>query len=427
MCFHTPAAPLPVRSHTWTSLTVCQATHLLPPCLPGHTPGHPSLSARLHTCCLPACQVTHLDTPHCLPALHNNTHRRRKPSVCHLFVLLGMMTEKYLFNQTGTVEEIIWPGKAILTFALHNVEQRVLLWVKCFVHQGKNLEKTDSFVGKLSVGDFLNFDCHVYDKASSDNCQWYAATASKEPPQKSSSKTPVPRVMNQNGYISELDPGKGVILFDFYDEEQRVFFLRSKFYHFGKRPASKRSLKEFLSENDPLQFDAEMCEANEENFNCTWFASVVWKGKKPLVSGSIAHTTMMTGDDVTADDSISNVGGINREVPGADEFPSLGLPPGLTNKQGYTAFEVNSNIRKGKGTVLKLFNEECGIALWMIHRNTWETVFFHRKNSYLDSVSLSSFDIQESYSEGTSLEISAVPAIPEFPCRWIAHKAVAKC
>lgn len=45
------------------------------------------------------------------------------------------MTEKYLFHQTGVVEEMFLPGKAIVTFQLHGQVQRVLLWVKCFVHQ----------------------------------------------------------------------------------------------------------------------------------------------------------------------------------------------------------------------------------------------------------------------------------------------------
>ena len=58
--------------------------------------------------------------------------------------------------------------------------------------------------------------------------------------------------------------------------------MRSKFFMFGKRLTGKRSLQEFLSENDPLQFDAEMCEPSDENYCCNWFASLVWKGKKPI-------------------------------------------------------------------------------------------------------------------------------------------------
>lgn len=334
----------------------------------------------------------------------------------------------YLFNQRGIVEEIFLPGKAIITFLLHDQPQRVLLWIRSFVYKGKLLEQTESFLGKLNVGEVIYFDGHVYNKESRDNCQWFAAKATKDVPEDIQSGAPaITRIMNQNGYISELQPGKGVILFEFHDREERVFFMRSKFYHFGKRPAGKHfTLKDFLSENDPLQFDAEQCDPSEDNYNCTWFASLVWKGKKPQ---GVGPTWTPTGqsDDVTADDSASNAGGVGREYGGIDEFPTLGLPRSITDKRGYKAFEVNSVIKCAKGNVLSLFSEESGIALWMVRRNTWETVFFHRKNSYLDNVSLSNFDLRESYSEGTSLEIQAVPAIPEFPCRWIARKAIAKC
>lgn len=351
------------------------------------------------------------------------------------------MTEKYLFSQSGVVEEMFLPGKAILTFQLNGQVQRVLLWVKCFVHQGKVLDKSDSFAGKLSIGDVLHFDCHVYDKESSDNCQWYAARACKEAVSEASVQ-PNPRVISQNGYISEVDHGKGVIVFDFYDEEQRVFFMRSKFFLFGKRLAGKRSLREMLTENDPLQFDAEMCEPNEENYNCNWFATMVWKGKKPIVgnacpSGMVGYTG--GGGGMNDCGSLDDVGNITSELStgpthtGLDEFPTLGLPlgmvfpPGYSEKQGYKAFEVSNTPREGLGNVLKLFNEECGLALWMVRCNTWETVFFHRRSAFLDSVSLRNFDLQESYSEGTSVEISAVPAKTEFPCRWIARRVVATC
>ncbi|XP_045114340.1 uncharacterized protein LOC123506363 isoform X1 [Portunus trituberculatus] len=333
---------------------------------------------------------------------------------------------EYLFHQTGLVEEVFLPGKAILTFLLNGQVQRVLLWVKSFIHQGKLLDKTDSFANKLSLGDVVHFHCHVYDKQSSDNCQWYAAKASKEPVSEATVQ-PSTKVINRSGYISEVDPGKGVILFDFHEEENRVFFMRSKFFLFGKRLTGKRSLQEFLSENDPLQFDAEMCEPSDENYNCNWFATLVWKGKRPIgmgLGGLLGYTGGATSDP-GMEEIASTLSGV---TPSSyDEFPTLSLPPGLIDKQGYKAFEVNNNLREGHGNVLKLFNEESGLALWMVRCNTWETVFFHRRNAFLDTVSLRNFDIQESFSEGTSLEISAVPALAEFPCRWIARRVVARC
>lgn len=73
---------------------------------------------------------------------------------------------------------------------------------------------------------------------------------------------------------------------------------------------------------------------------------------------------------------------------------------GLVSGAYPQAFEVSNTPREGPGNVLKLFNEECGVALWMVRCNTWETVFFHRRSAFLDFVSLRNFDLQESYSEG---------------------------
>ncbi|KAG0716946.1 hypothetical protein GWK47_008459 [Chionoecetes opilio] len=341
------------------------------------------------------------------------------------------MAEKYLFHQTGKVEELFLPGKAILTFQLNGQVQRVLMWVKSFMHQGKMLDKSESFANKLSVGDVVHFDCHVYDKESSDNCQWFAAKASKDPVSEASVQ-PNTKVINRSGHISEVDHGKGVILFDFYDQEHRVFFMRSKFFLFGKRLTGKRSLQEFLSENDPLQFDAEMCEPSDENYNCCWFATLVWKGKKPVGSslgpgGMLGFTPGVINDLGFIDDMGCASFGTGVVPSGFDEFPTLSLPPGLIDKQGYKAFEVSNSSREGHGNVLKLYNEECGLALWMVRCNTWETVFFHRRNTFLDTVNLRNFDLQESFSEGTSVEICAVPAMAEFPCRWIARRVTANC
>lgn len=76
------------------------------------------------------------------------------------------------------------------------------------------------------------------------------------------------------------------------------------------------------------------------------------------------------------------------------------------------AFEMSNKLREGHGNVLKLFNEESGLALWMVRCNTWETVFFHRSSAFLDTVSLRNFDIQESFSEGEFVRWSVIHVMP---------------
>ena len=45
------------------------------------------------------------------------------------------MGDRYLFNQSGVVENVFLPGKAILTFTANDSTQRVLLWIKSYVYQ----------------------------------------------------------------------------------------------------------------------------------------------------------------------------------------------------------------------------------------------------------------------------------------------------
>ena len=56
------------------------------------------------------------------------------------------------------------------------------------------------------------------------------------------------------------------------------------------------------------------------------------------ISGAATWTPLTPSDDITADDSVSNVG-TGREYTGED-FPSLGLPRSLTEKQSYTVSKL---------------------------------------------------------------------------------------
>lgn len=38
-----------------------------------------------------------------------------------------------------------------------------------------------------------------------------------------------------------------------------------------------------LAADDKVQFDAVPCEPSENNSSCPWFATLVWKGKRPSI------------------------------------------------------------------------------------------------------------------------------------------------
>jgi hypothetical protein len=67
------------------------------------------------------------------------------------------------------------------------------------------------------------------------------------------------------------------------DCDHNVLFLASKLFLFGKRLNTKQNLQMALAADDKVQFDAVPCEPSENNSSCPWFATLVWKGKKPCI------------------------------------------------------------------------------------------------------------------------------------------------
>lgn len=77
-----------------------------------------------------------------------------------------------------------------------------------------------------------------------------------------------------------------VVLFVSYvptDVQQDVLFLASKVYDGGKRIKVKHPLEEFVNINDKINFDAVPIDPDENDSNCSWFATLVWKKSKPSV------------------------------------------------------------------------------------------------------------------------------------------------
>jgi hypothetical protein len=71
------------------------------------------------------------------------------------------------------------------------------------------------------------------------------------------------------------------MLFLLLEQEHSVLFLASKLFLSGKRLSSKQNLQSRLTVEDNVRFDAVPCEQSENDSSCSWFATVVWKGKKP--------------------------------------------------------------------------------------------------------------------------------------------------
>jgi hypothetical protein len=78
-------------------------------------------------------------------------------------------------------------------------------------------------------------------------------------------------------------------------------FLASKLFLFGKRLNTKQNLQTALAVDDKVQFDAVPCEPSENNSSCPWFATLVWKGKKPSIDYDTATTLSMEPQNFVAE------------------------------------------------------------------------------------------------------------------------------
>lgn len=75
--------------------------------------------------------------------------------------------------------------------------------------------------------------------------------------------------------------------------DHNVLFLASKLFLFGKRLNTKQNLQTALAADDKVQFDAVPCEPSENYSSCPWFATLVWKGKKPCIDYDAPVTLVM--------------------------------------------------------------------------------------------------------------------------------------
>jgi hypothetical protein len=168
-------------------------------------------------------------------------------------------SHRYHFNCTGMVKEISYPNKAIIHFKLNGKDERALLLSKTLTLDGKPLEESRALSTAIKVNDALHFDCHVYDKggvgSGKDKCNYFAMRAWKNSPDFESTRiangqptfntSPSAHLANTKfgtGWISELNPRKGVLTFDNNGCDERVLFLASKVYFFEKRLGAKQAL-----------------------------------------------------------------------------------------------------------------------------------------------------------------------------------------
>jgi len=336
-------------------------------------------------------------------------------------------TGRYIFNITGIIKEIIYPSKAIISFRYNGREEKAILLVHKVIVDGSYVDEHKLMSSVVSSGDAVEFDGHIYDKGglgnSKDRCNYYAMKAWKVHTSKlnsqenitSNSKASPIRTVSGTGWITEIFPRKGVLTFDNNGRDERVLFLASKLYIFEKRLGTKQSLDQVLSLDDPVQFEAVPQDSSDNPHLCSWFAQVIWKGRRPFEVETVnnhQHSVATIGrrGSVGSTDSSESI-----STEGSSE--SLNSPS-IIRELPVAPSQVEQVVR-GKGYIGKILDESSGLIWWILRPNHLQSVWFERKNAFLFGVNLEEQDLGDIFGQGDTVSFIARRS-RSGPTNWVA-------
>ncbi|GFG37071.1 hypothetical protein Cfor_05447 [Coptotermes formosanus] len=298
----------------------------------------------------------------------------------------------------GEVIEMCLPYKAVVAFQYKGKQERALLKADKVVVDGVTVPIGVSIDTYLHKGSMVKFSCHGFDETGQEQCGYFVTVAWRQDPvDLCSSNSDINAsvfvgIYNASGTVSEVSHRQGVITYvDANECEHSVLFLASKLFLFGKRLNTKQNLQMALAADDKVQFDAVPCEPSENNSSCPWFATLVWKGKRPSIDYDAAV------------------------APGVE-------PRNFVADIKHLVYNPKSAFIRGVGQILHILNDQFGIALAARQPNNWESILFHRSSCFLFKLNLGSHDLTKIFKEGDKIRFIAARAPQHLITQWVASQ-----
>jgi hypothetical protein len=316
-------------------------------------------------------------------------------------ILILEMASAYasLREFVGKVVEISPKYKAIVQFQLDNKTERALLWYDKLKVNGQPLPDGGSIDDFIDKNTTLKFQCHGFDDSGVDRCRWYITCAWKQEERDVALKTNdtiCNGLYNCPGTIQEVNKRQGVLSYNINGVEENILFLASKMFLSGKRVSAKANLNQLhgIEEGRTIMFDAVPCDPNDNDGRCSWFATVVWKGRKPVME---------------YDDARNVRNKQSATLPQVSEIKLITSNP-------------HSLFLRSEGQIIKIINAEYGLAFGSIKKNRWESVLFHRSAVTLFDRSLANEDLTTIFEEGDKIRLVAAAARQKMGVSWVASK-----
>ncbi|XP_043282174.1 uncharacterized protein [Venturia canescens] len=352
-----------------------------------------------------------------------------------------MLRKKYLYNRDGVVSEIFQNGSAEIEFDLDGAQDYAFLKKGRYYHDGRLVPENLSLSKYLRFGMKVKFSCHVLDRTDEEQLDsfhhqraygWFTIMCWANTKNVQNVQISVtPGLFSVSCSVESVKKRHAVMTsFDTSNNEQKIELLASKFYVQGKRFPTSKSLSSALNVDDKLFSDAVPCIEEASRFDCKWFATCAFLGKRPrLPKPSDIFNTFCASYFSDDTQPLLDRGWIgDNDESSADVFDQIGHHAEMKSRfksqlpKLITLYTRNpcTLFTSGYGFILDVLNDEYAILLGCFKLNVFQTILFHRGSAFLFKSSLARSKLTEIFVEGDRLRFIAVGAPVNFLTDWIA-------
>nr|XP_050857719.1 uncharacterized protein LOC127067153 [Vespula vulgaris] len=302
-----------------------------------------------------------------------------------------MATKSSLHFVVGHINRVLSINSAEIVFMLDDKLQKVYLKKEKYFHNGRLIPQDESLFRYIKCGMKVKFSCRILRQ---QKCLYGWIALMCWPTEQTLGLSVSLKVGMQyiSGRIFTLDEKHGVLVTnDITGKEYKVYFLTSNFFYHGKKlDLSQSSLNE-ISLTDVIFFDAVPCIPEENEYNCEWYATCVFKGKRPNMNNIVPEPLI---DDL-----------------GTEEILQV-----IEN----CFINPNSMFLIGKGILLNTINNDFGLILGEFQYNIFKEILFHKNNTYVFKMCLDKYGLPDILKRGDRMKFVAIGAPPGFFVEWIA-------
>jgi hypothetical protein len=130
-------------------------------------------------------------------------------------------------------------------------------------------------------------------------------------------------------------------------------------------------------------------DAQDNTLYCSWFASLVWKGKRPPCEDPNLSASVL-----------STVAGRRGSIGSTGSSESISTDGSSESLASLPAAPQEEKAVRGSGFIARIMDESCGLIWWACRPNHFQSVWFERKHTFLFGRNLAQDDLGETFKQG---------------------------